>query len=56
MIISLSTHEAYLQPEAVAVDLGDLSPPGDIMPRAFLGVLIVTRVLTAVDRVVRNGG
>ena len=33
----------HLQPETVAVDLGVL-PPGDIMPRVVLGVLIVNSV------------
>ena len=34
--------DAHLQPEAVAVDLGDFKPPGDAMPRAR-GVLIGCR-------------
>lgn len=40
----LFCYDTHLQPEAVAVDLGDLRPPGDIIPRVFLGVLIVARL------------
>jgi hypothetical protein len=49
------THDTHLQPEAVAVDLGDLMPPGDIMPRVVLGVLIVSRGW-GVDRCAEESG